>query len=136
MNSKNQVTIPTNRLKCALARFDEWRDGRESRQSRIPDELWEIALRCAEQSGVKCTAKHLKLNYERLSKRFKLKGLEEESSGEESSFVEVPSVMCTGRIECKVELSDSKGSSMQIELQGGSISELSTLAEAFYKSVL
>ena len=136
MNSKNQLTIPTNRLKCGLARFDQWRDGRESRQSRIPDELWEIALRCAEQSGVKCTAKHLKLNYERLSKRFKLKGLEESCAGEESSFVEVPPLMCNDRMACKVELSDSKGSSMQIELQGGSISELSALAEVFYKSLL
>ena len=55
-------------------RVTEWREREGGRGSRIPDQLWNDAVRVARVVGVWATAKALHFNYEALRKRVELEG--------------------------------------------------------------
>jgi len=55
-------------------RVAEWREEHGGRGSRIPDEVWQDAVRVAGVDGVWATAKALRFNYEALRRRVRQGG--------------------------------------------------------------
>jgi hypothetical protein len=118
-------------------RFQRWREGHEGRE-RIPEGLWSAAAAAAHVHGVHSTARRLHLEYR------KLKGFTDASKlprrkasravttvGKMApQFVELTSA-AIGQPRCAVELHNSAGATLRIELQGGDLNALSGITHAF-----
>jgi hypothetical protein len=137
----------TNKMSTAVSldavekRFQQWRDGPEGRE-RIPDELWSAAAAAARVHGLHSTARRLHLEYR------KLKGFTGGFTGSPAlprrktspavktvgrtvrQFVELTSASI-GQPRCTVELHNTAGATLRIELQGGDLSALSGITHAF-----
>ena len=61
-----------NPLDTAKRSFREWRENRATRKQRIPDELWNLAVKAGSRHGVNKTARILGLNYSALKRRMKM----------------------------------------------------------------
>lgn len=106
-------------LDGAVARFREWRRGRQP-GTRIPDGLWALAVRLADSQGLNRTAKSLGLDYNALKKRVgRQNGGVRANAGRAatSTFVEVTPVVSVSR-ECVIERECRDGARMRIQLQG------------------
>ena len=124
-------------LEAVEKRFQRWRDGHEGRE-RIPEELWSAAVAAARVHGVHSTARRLHLEY------LKLKGFADSSASRRRKassavktvvkrtpqFVELTSA-AMGQPRCTVQLHNTAGATLRIELQGGDLSALSGITHAF-----
>jgi len=133
----------TNKMSTAVSleavekRFQRWRDGHEGRE-RIPEELWSAAAAAARVHGVHSTARRLHLEY------LKLKGFTDSPSSRRRrassavktvgrtapQFVELTSAAIV-QPRCTVELQNTAGATLRIELQGADLSALSGITHAF-----
>jgi hypothetical protein len=133
----------TNKMSLAVSldavekRFQQWRDGHEGRV-RIPDELWSAAAAAARVHGVHSTARRLHLEYLKLkgftdspgSRRRKASSVVQTVVKRTAQFVELTSA-AIGQPRCMVELHNTAGATLRIELQGGDLSALSGITHAF-----
>ncbi len=109
-------------------RFDAWRQVRKVR-TRIPDELWNLAVKLAIAHGVDRTASVLKLDYYSLKKRVEVRSVAATSAT--PAFVEFsPPRVTTG--EYVVEFEDGAGATMRIHLRGGDAPDLVALGRSFW----
>lgn len=134
MTNKMSATVS---LDAVEKRFQQWRDGHEGRV-RIPDELWSAAAAAARVHGVHSTARRLHLEY------LKLKGFTDSPAARRRKassavkavvktapqFVELTSA-AMGQPRCTVQLHNTAGATLRIELQGGDLSALSGITHAF-----
>lgn len=108
-------------------RFSVWR-GRRSRGRRIPEDLWRDAVHAAREYGVCKTSRQLGVDYYSLKHR--LTRLAPAASIQPMEFVEIPQkVLATGP-GCVVELQDSKGLRLRVELRDAAGAE--ALAKALW----
>jgi hypothetical protein len=133
----------TNKMATAVSleavekRFQRWRDGHEGRE-RIPEELWSAAAAAARVHGVHSTARRLHLEYLKLkgftdspaSRRRKASSVVKTVVKRTPQFVELTSA-AIGQPRCMVELHNTAGATLRIELQGGDLSALSGITHAF-----
>ena len=72
MSTKRNRDLPA-RLISLRERFEDWRGTRKTR-SRIPEPLWDAAVKAAGTFGLHRTAKALRVNYYALKKRVEREG--------------------------------------------------------------
>jgi hypothetical protein len=121
-------------LEGARRRFKVWRETHEIR-SRIPDSLWNLAVRMARTYGIHRTSKALQVNYYTLKQR-----LEEPSEvspavpagGAGANFLELVPSASAGSGECTLELENAAGAKMRISLKGLPPPDLMGLSRSFF----
>ena len=110
-------------------RFADWRKRRVPGQ-RIPEKLWDSAVRTAAQYGVSRTACFLKLDYYSLKQR--LEGASIPAAA--SAFVELPPVPPLIAGECLIELEDATGARLRVQLKGQNPPDLLALSRSFWNA--
>ena len=107
-------------------RFEAWRGARKTR-TRIPDDLWKLAVKLAVAHGLNRTASVLKLDYYSLKKR-----VEAKNASEIPAFVELSPPPMAAAGECVVEFEDGAGASMRISLRSCDVPDLVALGRSFW----
>lgn len=101
-------------LAAVQRQFKQWRQQRP-RSRRIPGELWDAAAQAAREYGVSKTSRQLGVDYYSLKRR--LKGGGSASPPESVEFVEIPRKVLSTGPACILELVDSKGLKLRMELR-------------------
>ncbi len=114
-------------LSDVYSQFERWRS-RRPRGTRIPAALWQSAVDAAREHGVSKAAQALRLDYYGLKKRLE-SGLPGPEPG--SRFLEIPLPVASAA-ECVLELTNAQGARLRVELKGGAMSELESLARVFW----
>lgn len=121
-------------LEQVKQRFALWRAGHR-RGERLPNALWEIAVRMAERHGVQQTAHELRIDGDRLKKRLEGVVLPAQTSKAAPQFVEIfvpPAAVSTQACTCIIEMENSRGGKMRVELKG--LDGLADLSNAFWSA--
>jgi len=135
MGAKGRRGLPT-RLEGVRRRFDTWRRTRRVR-SPIPDTLWTSAVRMAGAYGLHRTAKALRVNYYTLKKRVEREAAAASNMPDGdpvTTFVELTPSVAPGSYECTLELEDSSGAKMRVQLKGVAAPDLAALSRSFWQS--
>ena len=134
-------------LKGLRRRFERWRRTRKVR-TRIPDPLWDAAVKLAVRHGIHRTAKALRVDYYALKKRVAgttaatavIAGTQQESAATasraaaEAEFLELPAAAWPGSGECTLELEDAVGAKLRVHLKGFQAPDLVALSQSFWQS--
>lgn len=141
MRSRGTRTLPAQ-LEAGRRRFERWRRTREGR-SRIPDPLWNSAVKLSATYGIHRTAKTLRLNSDSLKKRVAStngngsrgqRKPRQKAGGREAAtaFVELvpPEGACPP--ECIVELENPHGAKMRIHAKGNQIPDVVTVVSKVF----
>lgn len=121
-------------LQTLSERLERWRQQREGGGARLPQELWDDAVRVARVQGIHPTAKALRFNYYDLKKRVE-RAESETGEDKKGAFVEVQmSEVGAGVADSKmvVELVGSGGARMRIEVGDARSVDVAGLAHAFW----
>ena len=110
-------------------RFEAWRRARKTR-TRIPEQLWKLAVKLTAAHGLNRTASVLKLDYYSLKKRVKAKNAAGASTN--PAFVELSPPPMAAASECVVEFEDGAGASMRISLRSCDVPDLIALGRSFW----
>jgi hypothetical protein len=124
MTKQNQHVLPAD-LARARARLAAWRRTKKPR-SRIPETLWNLAVKLTGQHGLNRTARTLKLDYYSLKKRVDASGGQGEKN--DPAFVEFPSPLAPTP-ECVIELDKSAGT-LRVHLKGYSATDIATVGRS------
>ena len=142
MRSRGTRALPA-RLEAGRRRFELWRRTREDR-SRIPDPLWNSAVKLSATYGIHRTAKTLRLNPDSLKKRVASANGDgslgqrkprQKTAGQEAAtaFVELVSTEGACPPECIVELEHPRGAKMRIHAKGNPIPDVVTaVSQVFF----
>jgi hypothetical protein len=127
-------------------RFEVWRRTRQV-GTRIPDELWSLAVKLVDGHGLSRTASVLGLDYYSLKKRvaagnsgvtsvtsaFVAGSVSSDSASARPAFIELSSLPSPGASgECVVEFADGSGASLRIHLSGCQTPDLVALGRSFW----
>ena len=126
MVGRKRSDVPAS-LARGRDRFAAWRGARKV-GTRIPDQLWNLAVQRAVAHGLHRTASVLKLDYYSLKKRVERNAA---ATSATPAFVEFapPSVTTA---EYVVEFEDGVGASMRIHLRGCDALDLVALGRSFW----
>lgn len=128
MGSRKRSEVPAS-LSRLGQRFVAWRKTRTASE-RIPESLWNSAVKMAAKYGLNPTARVLKLDYYSLKKRVD----EHSSLSPSSAFVELSSSPLSTSKECVIEWEDARGSRMRVELKGQNAPDLLALSRSFWNA--
>lgn len=131
-----QVMAPGESLKEISARFKRWRETRV-RGQRIPQHLWAEAVELAKKHGVEPVAGALRVNVDRLKARRERTDDRVQGAKVDTQFVEMlvaPMTQSGPRCDCCVELENSRGARMRVELNGHGLASLVGLCSAFWSA--
>jgi hypothetical protein len=126
----HSTSIAAGKLGEAKRGFDRWRRGRKPRR-RIPDRLWQMAVKAAAIHGVPSTARCLGLNAARLKQR--MQGSVEAMPVEQARFVELPWPGAVAAGECILEAEDARGGKLRIHLKGEATAQAVSLGHMLWK---
>jgi hypothetical protein len=143
MRSRGTGTLPA-RLEAGRRRFERWRRTREGR-SRIPDALWNSAVKLSATYGIHRTAKTLRLNPDSLKKHVASTNgngsggqgkSRQKAAGQEAATAFVELVPTEGACppECILELEDPHGAKMRIHVKGKPIPDVVTAVSRVFLS--
>jgi hypothetical protein len=118
-------------LERGRSRFQAWRAQRKA-AGRIPQPLWEMAVRLANAHGVSRTATALSLDYYRLKKRAEVAASEPPASG--PAFVELTAPVMVAR-QCRLELDNGSGATMRVQLVGYDAADIEALSRSFWNAL-
>ena len=127
MRSGKQAEVPTSLSRLAQ-RFVAWRRTR-AKGERIPQSLWNSAVKMAAKYGLNPTAGVLKLDYYSLKKR--LESADEATPS--STFVELPSSPLVSS-ECVIEWEDAAGARMRVHVKGPHLPDVLALSRNFWNA--
>ena len=113
----------------ARSRFQAWRGRRTGR--RIPQHLWDLAVRLVCRHGVSRTAAALGLDYYSLKKRAESGAKEPGPST--TAFVELPPPVVLTR-QCQFELDNGVGATLRLHLVGYDAADVASLARSFWNA--
>jgi hypothetical protein len=138
MSTKRTCELPA-RLMSLRRRFEDWRRTRKVR-SRIPEPLWDSAVKLAKKHGLHRTAKALRVNYYALKERVEgdtASGVCDMPEGDAATFLELAaappaSSKLAGSCEYTLELEDGDGSKMRVHLSGVATPDLVALSRSFW----
>ena len=125
MRTRKRSEVPAS-LSRLGQRFAAWRKTRGSGQ-RIPESLWNSAVKLATEHGLNRTARALNLDYYSLKKR-----VDGASSQPKSTFVGLPSMPLAS--ECVIEFEDGSGASMRMHLKGTDPPDVLALSRSFWNA--
>ena len=122
-------------LEETRGRFERWRRTRKA-GSRIPQSLWNAAVKMAQRHGINPTARALRLDYYTLRKRAEkyVASAVENDGVNTSPFVELVTPDPAGGCECIVELEDTVGAKMRVHFKGVEAPDLAELTRSFRES--
>ena len=124
MGGERQRELPAD-LNQAQKRFQQWRRTKKSK-ARIPQPLWDLAVKLVAAHGLHRTARTWKLDYYALKKRTEaVQGGREEARANGSAFLELPPVLALGK-ECLIEFEDGTGR-LRVHLNGYDAGEIATV---------
>ena len=137
-------------------RFERWRRSREV-GTRIPESLWDAAVKAAQKCGLAQTSRALSVDYYTLKKRLEavppagvtgkakrrvkakphrrvdVAGSDATSAvGVEPAFLEVPAPVSGGVAECVLELDRADGTKMRLHLKGIEAPDPGVLIRSFW----
>jgi hypothetical protein len=95
------------------ARFEQWRKAR-SRKTRIPDELWSMAINVARRQGVNRTAQQLHLDAGKLKRLLVAADGGQRKRRHQPEFVELIAAAPPANPGCVIEFESAGGSKMRI----------------------
>jgi hypothetical protein len=124
ISAKQAPSISTKQIDHLRKRLDTWRKFHRPR-GRIPDRLWNSAVRVAGHCGLNRTAKALRLDYYDLKKRLDAVSL---NQGTIPSFIELSPVVSGQAPECIIECENRSGAKMRIHLKGMGSPDLNILS--------
>ena len=121
-------------MEGVLRRFEKWRRMRKTR-ARIPEPLWDAAVKMAVAYGLHRTAKTLSVNYYSLKKRVdkEVAAASESKADAATTFVELTPPSVGGGCECLLELDDADGAKMRVHLNGIAAPDLAALSRSFWR---
>jgi len=144
MNSRKPQDLPAP-LERVQRRFEQWRKAQKAR-ARIPDSLWDAAVKMADRYGLCRTARALPVEYYSLKKRMDqqstdrgippvpVQGIRE--MGAATTFVELSPPLPAGACDCTLELEDADGSRMRVYLKTTVSPDLAALCRSFRNPAL
>ena len=134
MKRRRGAALPA-RLEKARDRFEAWRKSRDKR-SAIPEKLWKLATRLAQDFGVHPVSRALRVNYERLKARAGASAgkTRRPRRRRRSPFVELPTDPPVFSPPCVIELEKPSGAKMRISLQSAGAVDVATLTSAFFSA--
>jgi hypothetical protein len=115
-------------LAQARSRFEAWRQRRPGSR-RIPQTLWDLAVRLASTHGVSRTATALGLDYYSLRKRAEAAAQQSPPCG--PAFVELPAPVVVSK-QALFELDNGAGATMRVRLLGYDAADVEALARRFW----
>ena len=119
MNQATKLPLkPT--LEDVLREFEIWRAVKKKR-SRIPEQLWEAAVKLSSNYTPHQISRALHLDYVELKNRISSSMHDKVLSehGNTASFIEVDFSKSISTSECSVEVEKSDGSKMKMSFKGG-----------------
>jgi hypothetical protein len=132
MGIKKTPCLPA-RLEGLRRRFERWR-GTHRVRSRIPEPLWESAVKMAGMYGLNRTAKALRLDYYVLKKRVQHSGVAIADPPENgaATFLELTPPPSIGACECTLDLENASGARMRVQLKSIATPDLAALSQSFW----
>jgi hypothetical protein len=130
MDGKTTCTA-AGELGEAKRRFERWRRSRERRE-RIPDELWQLAVRVATVHGVSGTARRLGLNPTKLKEQMETR-TQGHAAEQRPRFVELPWLGAAPVPECLLEAEDAAGRKLRIHLKAGATAQVVLLSRLLWR---
>jgi hypothetical protein len=115
-------------LAQARSRFEAWRERRQGGR-RIPQPLWDLAVRLVSQHGLSRTATALGLDYYSLKKR--VEAAVQQPPSRRPVFVELPAPVVVGK-QALFELDNGAGATMRVQLVGYDAADVEALARRFW----
>lgn len=130
MAKKKKMLVKSGQVERARKRFGAWRRGRKV-VTRIPDDLWELAVGAAREVGVNQAARALGLEYYALKKR--VVSTEDRSVSKPSgSFVEFGSSgVAPFFTEWAIEMENGRGARVRVAARGSAGPDVVGLYRAF-----
>jgi hypothetical protein len=132
MRTGRRSELPRDLLR-AQRRFQAWR-ARHAARRRLPQFLWDLAVRLLQRHSLCRIATALKLDYYSLKKRAQQNAASASSS--DLTFVEVPAAPAPavpGK-QCFCDLHHRDGNSMRLQLVGYDAADLEGLARCFWNA--
>ena len=127
MGTRQRGALPKD-LAQAQSRLEAWRERRPGGR-RIPQPLWDLAVRLASQHGLSRTATALGLDYYSLKKRAEAAAPLPPPCG--PAFVELPAPVAVGK-QALFELDNGAGATMRVQLLGYDAADVEGLARRFW----
>jgi hypothetical protein len=115
-------------LARARSKFEAWRGQRRAGE-RIPESLWRMAVRLVGSHGVSRTSEALGVDYYSLKERSEAPAPEAPSA--RSAFIELPVPAVVGK-RCVIEMDNSTGVRMRVQLVGYDADEIEPLARTLW----
>jgi hypothetical protein len=109
-------------------RFQAWRGQRQGSR-RIPQPLWDLAVRLVSKYGVSRTATALGLDYYSLKKR--AEAAAQQPPSRSPAFVELPAPVVVGK-QALFELDNGAGATMRVQLLGYDAADVEAVARRFW----
>ncbi len=119
-----------------LRDLERWRRGPRP-GGRIPDALWQAAVRLARDHGVSKTALAVRLDYYKLKERMQASGDPATGSGRRRApaFLEIPlGVSPQPAPDCVIALENEEKGRLRIELRGRAASEIELLVRSLWSA--
>ena len=117
-------------LALGRSRFQAWR-GERKLGERIPQPLWDLAVRLAKLHGVSRTATALGLDYYGLQGRTGTVAAPAQPSN--PAFVELPTPILVGK-ECRLEFDNGAGATLRVQLVGYDAADVEALSRSFWNA--
>ena len=127
MRTRQRGELP-NDLAQGRCRFQAWRERRQGTR-RIPQPLWDLAVRLVSQHGLSRTATALGLDYYSLKKRVEAAAPQPPSPS--SPFVELPAPLVVSK-QALFELDNGAGATRRVQLLGYEAADVEALARRFW----
>ncbi len=128
MRTRQRGELPKD-LAQARHQFQAWRQRRQGR--RIPQPLWDLAVRLVSQHGLSRTVTALGLDYYSLKKHVEAAGQGLPSPG--PAFIELPAPLLVSK-QAHFELDNGAGATMRVQLSGYDTAEVEVLARCFWNA--
>jgi hypothetical protein len=129
MGTRQHGELPKD-LAQARCRFEAWREQRQGGR-RIPQPLWDLAVRLVSKYGISRTASALGLDYYSLKKRVEAAAPQPPSCS--PAFVELPSPVLVGK-QAALELDHGAGATLRLHLVGYDAAEIAALARSLWNA--
>ena len=128
MRTRPRGALP-NDLAQARRQLQAWRQRRQGR--RIPQPLWDLAVRLVSRHGLSRTVAALGLDYYSLKKHVEAAGQQPPSPS--PAFVELPAPLLASK-QALFELDNGAGATMRVQLLGYDVAEVEVLARHFWNA--
>jgi len=148
------------RVEGVRRRLERWRGTRRA-GARIPEPLWNAAVKVAERYGIHRTTKALRLDYYSLKRRVEREAAEKEAAAKEAArakepaakrrdarksgvgtsqasvgtttFVELPAPAWAACGECTLELERPCGTKLRVCLKGMSVADVAAIGRGLWQ---